>query len=124
MTSGANIVTDTADAGNRREDHIPVDLNQPIVLAVHNLYGDVTVRAADRTDVLVAHDAPGLSSDIGGDEAQLLIDAHHNRIDVRPNPRVGVGWGDVSGDIDLDAVVGQITKAFRRGGPRSSARPG
>jgi Putative adhesin len=116
-------LTDNANAGARREVHIPVDLNQPIVLGIHNPNGDVTVRAVDRTDVLVGHVAPGRPRDLGG-EAELMIDARNNRIEVRPNPRVGVGWADVAGEIDLDAVVGQFTNAFRRGGPRSSARPG
>ncbi|MBW3633372.1 MAG: DUF4097 domain-containing protein, partial [Chloroflexi bacterium] len=117
-------MTDNANAGNRREDHIPVDLNQPVVLGVHNLNGDVTVRTADRTDVFIGHIAPGHPRDVGDDEAEFVIDAHNNRIEVHPNPRVGAGWADVSGDIDLDAVVGQITKAFRRGGSWASARPG
>ena len=121
---GGTIVTDHADAGTRREDHVPVDLNQPIVLEVHNPNGDVTVRAADRTDVLVGHVTPGFSSDLGGDEAGLTIDAHNNRIEIRPNPRAGAGWAGITGDVDLDAVVGQITKAFRRGGPWTSAKPG
>jgi DUF4097 and DUF4098 domain-containing protein YvlB len=116
-------VTDNANAGARREEHIPVDLNQPIVLGIHNANGDVTVRAVDRTDVLVGHVTTGRPRDLGG-EAELMIDARNNRIEVRLNPRVGVGWADVAGDIDLDAVVGQFTKAFRRGGPRASARLG
>ena len=52
---------DTADMKARREDRIPIDLNQPVVLGVHNLTGDVTVRAAERTDVLISHVASGSS---------------------------------------------------------------
>ena len=117
-------MTDNADMGARGEVHIPVDLNQPIVLEIHNLNGDITVRAADRTDVLVGDVTSGRPSTLGDDEPELLIDARNNRIEIRPNPHVGAGWADVAGDIDLDAVVGQITRAFRRGGPRSSGRSG
>jgi hypothetical protein len=113
-------VTDNTDAGTRREHYVPVDLNQPLVLEVHHPHGDVTVRTAARSDVLITHGAPGLLGDFG-DEAELLIDAHDNRIEVRANPHNGVGW---AGDIDLDAVVGQISKAFRWGGPWAAAKPG
>ncbi len=61
---------DTADTETRREDRIPVDLNQPIVLSVHNPVGDVTVRATERTDVLISHDTPGSSGDLGDDESE------------------------------------------------------
>jgi hypothetical protein len=118
------IVTDTADAETGREDRIPVDLNQPIELSVHIPVGDVTVRATERTDVLIGHDTPGSFGDLGDDERELTIDAHNNRIEVRANPRAGIGWAGIAGDIDLDAVVGQITRAFRRGGHWSSAKPG
>ncbi len=53
-----------------------------------------------------------------------MIDARNNRIEVRANPRAGTGWAGIAGDVDLDAVVGQITRAFRRGGHWSSAKPG
>ena len=65
-------MTDTADTETRREDRIPVDLNQPLVLDVHNPIGDVTVRAADRSDVLISHGTPGLLGDLGDDEAELI----------------------------------------------------
>ncbi len=117
-------MTDTADAETGREDRIPVDLNQPIELSVHIPSGDVTVRATERTDVLIGHGTPGSFGDLGDEESELTIDARHNRIEVRANPRVGTGWAGIAGDVDLDAVVGQITRAFRRGGHWSSARPG
>jgi hypothetical protein len=117
-------VTDTADMESRREDRIPIDPNKPIVLGVHNLNGDVTVRASDRTDVLISHATPDFSGDIGDDEIELKIDASNNRIEVRANPHAGTGWGGIAGEVDLDAVVGQITRAFRRGGLWSSAKPG
>jgi hypothetical protein len=107
----------------RREDRIPVDLNQPLVLSVHNPNGDVTVRAAERSDVLIGHVTSGYSGDPGDEEIDLMIDAHHNRIEVRARPHPGTGWAGISGDVDLDAVVGQITRAFRRGGARAAARP-
>ena len=117
-------MTDTADTEARREDRIPVDLNQPIVLDVHNPNGDVTVRATERTDVLISHIAPGFAGDLGDEEIDLMIDARHNRIEVRVNSGAGSGWAGIAADVDLDAVVGQITRAFRRGGSWSSARPG
>jgi hypothetical protein len=114
-------VTDRTDTATRPEKPIPVDLKQPLLLTVHNASGNVTVRAADRGDVRISHTSIGLPGDLGDDEAVLLIDARNNRIDVRPNPRLGAGW---AGEIDLDAVVGQISKAFRWGGMWSSAKPG
>ena len=77
---------DTADTKARREDRIPIDLNQPVVLGVHNPNGDVTVRAAERTDVLISHVASGSSGDLGDDEIELKIDARNNRIEVRAEP--------------------------------------
>ncbi len=93
-------------------------------LSVHIPVGDVTVRATERTDVLISHATPGSFGDLGDDESELMIDARHNRIEVRANPRAGTGWAGIAGDVDLDAVVGQITRAFRRGGHWSSAKPG
>ena len=117
-------MTDTANAETRREDRIPVDLNQPIVLSVHNPIGDITVRAAERTDVLIGHVTTGFSEVRGDDESELIVDAHQNRIEVRASSRAGTGWAGISGDVDLDAVVGQITRAFRRAGPWLSAEQG
>jgi hypothetical protein len=117
-------LTDTADSETRREDRIPVDLNQPIELSVHIPSGDVTVRATERADVLIGHDTPSSLGDLSDDESELTIDARNNRIEVRANPRAGTGWAGIAGDVDLDAVVGQITRAFRRGGHWSSAKPG
>jgi DUF4097 and DUF4098 domain-containing protein YvlB len=94
------------------------------VLGVHNPGGDITVRAAERTDVLISHVAPGFSGELGDEEIELIIDADQNRIDVRGNPHAGTGWAGIAGDVDLDAVVGQITRAFRRAGPWASAKPG
>jgi hypothetical protein len=118
------IVTDTADREARREERIPVDLNQPLVLQVHNPNGDVTVRSAERADVLVSHITPGFSGDLSDDETALTIDARNNRIEVRANSHPGTGWAGVAADVDLDAVFGQITRAFRRGGPRAMAKVG
>jgi hypothetical protein len=123
-TLGGTIVTDTADTEARRENRIPVDLNQPVVLSVHLSSGDVTVRATERTDVLIDHATSGSFGNLGDDESELTIDARNNRIEVRANPRAGTGWAGITGDVDLDAVVGQITRAFRRGGHWSSAEPG
>ena len=74
--------------------------------------------------MLIGHATSGSFGDLGDDESELTIDARHNRIEVRANPRVGTGWAGIAGDVDLDAVVGQITRAFRRGGHWSSAKPG
>ena len=117
-------MTDTADTETGREDRIPVDLNQPIELSVHVPVGDVTVRATERTDVLISHATPGSFGDLGDDDSELMIDVRDNRIEVRANSRAGTGWAGLAGDVDLDAVVGQITRAFRRGGHWSSAKPG
>ena len=113
-------MTDSADTQARREDRIPVDPNQPLVLGVHNPGGDITVRAAERTDVLISHLAPGFSGELGDEEIEFIIDADQNRIDVRGNPHAGTGWAGIAGEVDLDAVVGQITRAFRRAGPWAS----
>lgn len=117
-------MTDSAGTEDRREDRIPIDLNQPIVLEVHNPDGAVTVRAAERTDVLIRHVTTGYGGDLGDEEIDFKIDAHHNRIEVRVNLGAGSGWAGIAGDVDLDAVIGQITRAFRRGGPWSSAKMG
>jgi hypothetical protein len=117
------IVMDTADPETRREDRIPVDLNQPIDLSVHIPVGNVTVRATERSDVLIGHGRPGSPGNLS-DESELTIDVRDNRIEVGANPRAGTGWSGIAGDVDLDAVVGQITRAFRRGGHWSSAKPG
>src|SRR5688500_15850719 len=114
---------DTADTEARREDRIPIDLNQPIVLNVHNPNGDVTVYAAERTDVLISHDTPRFAGDLG-EEIEHMIDVHKNRIEVRADSHPGTGWAGISGDVDLDAVVGQLTRAFRRGGRWAAAKPG
>jgi hypothetical protein len=114
---------DTADTETRRENRIPVDLNQPLVLGVHNPGGDITVRAAERTDVLISHVATRFSGD-RDEEIELIVDVNQNRIEVRGNPHAGTGWAGIAGDVDLDAVVGQITRAFRRGGSWASAKPG
>src|SRR5215211_9356449 len=118
------IVMDTADTETGREDRIPVDLNQPIELSVHIPVGDVTVRTTERTDLLISHDTPDTFGDLGDDESELMIEVRNNRIEVRANSRAGTGWAGIAGDVDLDAVVGQITRAFRRGGSWSSAKPG
>jgi hypothetical protein len=117
------IVTDTVDPETHREERIPVDLNLPIELSVHIPVGDVTVRATERSDVLISHAAPGSLGDLD-DDSELMIDAHNNRIEVRANSGAGIGWAGIAGDVDLEAVVGQITRAFRRGGHWSSAKPG
>ena len=117
-------MTDTADREARREERIPVDLNQPIALEVHNPNGGVTVRSADRTDVLVSHVSPDFSGVLGDDETALTIDARNNRIEVRAHRHGGIGWAGIAGDVDLDAVFGQITRAFRRGGSWATAKPG
>lgn len=93
-----------------REDHVSVDLAQPVVLEVHNPNGDVTIRAADRPDVLIGHVASGR----GAARAEVRIDAHGNRIAVHAVPHPGGDWS--GGEIDLEAVVGQIARAFRHGG--------
>jgi len=110
--------------GRREEQRVPVDLNQPLVLDVHNSNGGVTVRASERTDVLISHITHGLAGDLGDEEIDLMIDARQNRIEIRMNSGAGAGWAGIAADVDLDAVVGQITRAFRRGGHRSSARSG
>ena len=88
--------------------------------AVHNHSGDVVVRAVDRSDVFVVSDALDLLGT--GDEVNLAIDVHQNRIQIHSGPGVGAGWPGMGGD--LDAFVGQITKAFRRGSSSSPGKPG
>jgi hypothetical protein len=121
---GGTIVTDHVDTGTEREHHIPVDLSRPIELEIHSHEGDVTVRAADRADVLISHGTLGLPRDWGDDGDEWVVQARDNRIEVRPNPRLNYGWGGFTADVDLEAVVGQITRAFRWGGPWHSGKPG
>jgi hypothetical protein len=124
MSLGGTIMTVHANAETRREHHIPIDLSQPLVLEAHNSSGDVTIRAVDRPDVLVSHDRIDLPWDVIGDEAEVIVQVRDNRIDIRPNPRLGSGWSGFAGAVDLDAVVGQIAKAFRQAGPWAPEKPG
>src|SRR5215204_2999510 len=87
---------DTADTETRRENRIPVDLNQPLVLGVHNPGGDITVRAAERTDVLISHVATRFSGD-RDEEIELIVDVNQNRIEVRGNPHAGTGRAGAAG---------------------------
>jgi hypothetical protein len=117
------IVAHHSDTDPRREQQIPVDLTQPLVLEIHSPHGDISIRAVDRSDVLISHDADG-HGETEDEAPALTIEAHNNRIEVHPNPRTGLAWAGIGADIDLDTVVGQITKAFRFGGPFFSAKPG
>lgn len=121
MTIGGTTVTHHAETDARREDRLPVDLGQPIALSARNPNGDVTIRATDRTDVLVTHVTHGLPEDVD-DDGLVTVEAHGNRIDVQVDPHAVGGWGGV--DVDLDAVIGQITRAFRWGGSSSSPKLG
>src|SRR3954469_23691118 len=94
-TLGGTIVTDSADTEDRREDRIPIDLNQPIVLEVHNPDGAVTVRATERTDVLIRQATTGYGGDLGDEKIDLKIDAHQNRIEVRVSSGAGSGWAGI-----------------------------
>jgi hypothetical protein len=116
-------MTDTAHTGTGRETHIPVDINQPLLLEVHNPHGDVTVRGADRADVLISYRGPGHAGNPGDVAAGPIVDAHGNRIAIYPHSHEGAEWA-AAADIDLDAVFGQIARAFRRGGPWVSAKAG
>lgn len=105
-------MTEHTDAEGRREVRLPIDVTQPIDLIVHAFDSEIRVRAAERPDVLVSHDAPrhqGFSDD------RMTIDAQGNRIEIRPTARADAGWAGIPGDVDLDAVAGQIGRAFRRG---------
>lgn len=106
-----------ADVGTRHEARFPVDPTQPIELVVHAIDGEVIVRATERPDALVSHDAPGRR---GG----MIIDAQGNRIELRPDTRAGVGWAGIPDDVQLDAIAGQIARAFRRGAPWPSGFQG
>lgn len=114
----------STDAPTHPRKLIPVDLSQPVVLEVHIPNGDVTLRAADRADVLITHGDAGFHKDFDDAESELIVDARDNRIEVQPNPHLCGGWADVRSDINVDAVIGQITRAFGRGGPWSPGKPG
>lgn len=106
-----------ADIDARLGKRITVDLDQPLALTIHGHSGDVAVRAVDRPDVLV-------HQDVDDDEGDLTIDVRGNRIDIRPTLDGDVGWAGFAEEIDLEGVVGQITKAFRGGGSLFSAKAG
>jgi DUF4097 and DUF4098 domain-containing protein YvlB len=92
------------------------------VLTIHSPNGDVTIRAVDRPDVIVAYDSDSDADDLG--EAELSIEARGNQIEIRPHPRFEIGSAGIAGEIDLDSIVGQISRAFRFAGPFFSAKPG
>src|SRR5689334_13834090 len=89
------------------------------MLTIHSPSGDVSIRAVDRSDVLIDYGSPDHPEDFGDDEAGLTIEVHDNRIEVRPHRRWASG-----GDTTLESLVGQIGKAFRFGGPFFSMKPG
>jgi hypothetical protein len=113
-------VTANTDFDARRGEHIPVDLHQPLDLQVHNHSGDVMVRAVERMDVLIVADEQGHFG--AGDGSTFVIDVDQNRIRIQSTPGHGAGWPGMGEDID--AFVGQITKAFRRGGAAPSVNVG
>jgi hypothetical protein len=112
------------DAGSGREQRIPVDLAQPLTLEVHNHDGDIAIRAADRSDVLIRSESLSGTAGAGGVGNGLTLDARGNQIEVRANLHADVEWAGIAGEIDLETVVGQIGKAFRIAGPFLSAIPG
>jgi hypothetical protein len=111
------------DAQSRPGKPIPIDLSQPLSLTIHIPSGNVSVRAVERSDVLVGYGSPGYPEDLG-DESGLTIDVRGNHIEIRPDPRLDAGWSGIGADFDLEAVVGQIAKAFRGGGPFFSPKSG
>jgi hypothetical protein len=113
-----------SDTQFRQAKQIPVDLSQPLSLTIHSPSGAVSVRAVERLDVLVGYGSPEYPEVLGDDESGLTVDVRGNHIEIRPNPRLDAGWSGFAGDIDLEAVVGQIAKVFRGGGPFFSAKPG
>jgi hypothetical protein len=105
-------MTEHAEMETRHEARFPVDPTQPFELIVHVIDSEVTIRAADRRDALVNHDAPA-------HRAGMVIDAQGNRIAIRPDTRAGI-----QDDVDVNAIAGQIARAFRRGASRPSGLQG
>lgn len=113
-------MTGNTDFESRHGEHVDVDVNQPLDLQIHHRNGDVTVQAVDRNDVLIVADDYGHFG--SGDDFTFAIDVEQNRIRIQSTSGPGAGWPGMSGDID--AFVGQITRAFRRGGGSTAFKPG
>jgi hypothetical protein len=121
-TPGGRTVTANTDFDTRHGEHIPhipVDLTKPLDLQIHNRSGDITVRAVERSDAFIVADDGYFGS---GDDSTFMVGVEQNQIRIQSAPGHGAGWPGMSGDID--AFVGQITKAFRRGGPSTGFKPG
>jgi hypothetical protein len=114
-------VTHNSEAQSPRGKEFPVDLAQPLELTIQSLHGDVVVRAVDRRDVLIGSGLPGHWHDLA-DDAELTIEVDGNRIAVGPKQRGDAGWTGIAGEVDLDSIFGQISKAFRFAGPMFAAR--
>ncbi len=80
---------------DRTESRIPLSPGSPLELMVRNPNGDVTVRATDQADVLVRAVKHGHPGSRRYDEAQLAIEVHNNRVDVRPRLPNAAGWGEI-----------------------------
>lgn len=85
------------------EEVIAVDLGQPVDISIDNKQGEVTVRGADRDDVLVRAEKHGNSSSVAYQEATLRIDTGAGRIAISPVlPGNGSPGPSVSVDLGLD----------------------
>jgi hypothetical protein len=118
LLGGTNVMQNS-HAESRSGKRIPVDPALPLVLVIHSPRGDITVRAVDRPDVLV-----GYEDDVGDEDGDLTIDVRGNRIEIHPKHRAEGGWAGVAEEFDLEAVMGQISRAFRGGGSLFAAKTG
>lgn len=114
------IVMETSAHASKHQERIPVDAGQPLILSIHNPSGNIAVGVADRPDVLVSYDAPHIGGGLNADGHGLVVEAHGNQIAVRAETPMGGSWGNFATEFDLDAVIGQLSKAFNWGGHGSA----
>lgn len=113
---------ETSAHASHRQEIIPVDSSQPLILNIQNPSGNIAVGVADRRDVLVSYEAPHVGGGLDADGDGSIVEAHGNRIEVRAGSPMGGGWGNFAAEFDLDAVIGHLSKAFNWGGHGPAGR--
>ena len=116
------IVMETSARASQHQERIPVDAGQPLTLTIQNPSGTIAVGVADRPDLLVSYDDPAFGGGLDAHGSGLIVEAHGNRIEVRQESPIGGGWGTFAAEFDLDAVIGQLSRAFNWGGHGPAGR--